>query len=199
MGRNLTTCFIKYDLWSPIRIEYVIAVLTWGCFGIIFTKSQTSVAEVRVFIALYENIHLCQGKTIELYSIVWLCPINVLNMHGVQLYCLLCSKAYTVPQPTVQLHILYKIIIARVCSPCRFRTLMGPRHTIKNNSIVSPLQKWIFSYKAINNRTEATEVSNFRKLMKSLGGDKSLSGDKSFSGEKSFGGENFFLCIYFVF
>ena len=29
-----TTCFIKYDLWS----EYVIAVLTWGCFGITFAK-----------------------------------------------------------------------------------------------------------------------------------------------------------------
>ena len=91
------------------------------------------------------------------------------------------------PQPTVQLHILFRRIIARVCTLCRFRTLIGPRNTIKNNSIVSPLQKWIFSYKAMNNRTEATEVSNFRKIMKSFGWEKSLSGEKSFGGEKSMG------------
>ena len=91
------------------------------------------------------------------------------------------------PQPTVQLHILYRRIIARVCTSCRFRTLIGPRNTIKNNSIVSPLQKWIFSYKAINNRTEATEVGNFRKIMKSLGGEKSFGGEKSLCGEKSMG------------
>ena len=39
----------------------------------------------------------------------------------------------------------------------------------------------------MNNRTEATEVSNFRKIMKSFGWEKSLSGEKSFGGEKSMG------------
>ena len=68
---------------------------------------ETSVASVLLFIALYEKIHFCKGETIELFLIVFLGPINVLNMHEVLLYCLLCSKTYTVPQPTVQLHILY--------------------------------------------------------------------------------------------
>ena len=104
---------------------------------IILWKLLTSVASVRLFIALHEKIHFCKGKTMELYSLVWLSPINALNMHRVQLYCLLC----TVPQPTVQLHILYKIIIARVSSPCRFRTLMGPSHTIKKKLHSFPLVK----------------------------------------------------------
>ena len=47
----------------------------------------------------------------------------------------------------------------------------------------------------MNNRTEATEVSNFRKIMKSFGWEKSLSGEKSFGGEKSF---YFFMYLFRV-
>ena len=49
-------------------------------------KSETSVAEGRLFIALYEKHHHCRWKTIELLSIVWHCFFNVLNMHGLQFH-----------------------------------------------------------------------------------------------------------------
>ena len=49
------------------------------------------------------------------------------------------------------------------CTPCILRTLNKQLNTIKNNSIVFPWQRWIFSYNAINNWTSATEVSDFGK------------------------------------
>ena len=66
MGRNL---------WGEIYGEKILALF--------LPKSLTSVAEVRLFIALYEKNHLCQGKTIELISILCHCFFNILNMHGV--------------------------------------------------------------------------------------------------------------------
>ena len=154
-----------------------------------------------MFIALYEKIHFGKGETIKLFLIVWLGPISVLNLHGLE---------------TLAIIILYSICNCTVgcgtvhnrqynCTLCIFRALMGLSHTSEYNSIVFPLQKWIFSCKAINNRTEATEVSKISKnwRMKSLGGEKSLSGEKSFGGEKSMGRNHsvgrFFLCIYFMF
>ena len=55
------------------------------------------------------------------------------------------------------------IIITITCIPCIFRTLIKQWNTIKNNCIIFPWQRWFFSYKAINNRTSATEVSDFGK------------------------------------
>ena len=49
------------------------------------------------------------------------------------------------------------------CTPCIFRTLKKQCHKIENNSIVFHRKRWFFSYKAINNRTSATEVCDFCK------------------------------------
>ena len=49
------------------------------------------------------------------------------------------------------------------CTPCILRTLNKQWNTFENNSIIFPWQRWIFSYKAIHNRTSATEVSDFGK------------------------------------
>ena len=55
------------------------------------------------------------------------------------------------------------IIITITCIPCIFRTLIKQLNTIENNCIIFPWQRWFFSYKAIHNRTSATEVSDFGK------------------------------------
>ena len=51
------------------------------------------------------------------------------------------------------------------CTPCIFRTLKKQCHKIENNSIVFHRKRWFFSYKAINNRTSATEVAILAKIM----------------------------------
>ena len=73
-------------------IKYFIAVLTWGFLVLFLPKSLTSVAEVRLFIALYEKNHLCQGKTIELISILCHSFFNVLDMHGVDTVIVIIRK-----------------------------------------------------------------------------------------------------------
>ena len=73
---------VKSDLRSNMLLQYWHGVV----LALFLPKSQTSVSEVQLIIALYEKIHLCQGKMIELFLNVFHCLFNVLNMHVVQFH-----------------------------------------------------------------------------------------------------------------